>query len=247
MNFLLINDDGINAGGIHQLAKALGELGDVYVCAPHTQRSTTGHGITLFKPLKVKEIHFKEAVKAWECNGFPADCTKMGIFMMEKLGLKPDMIFSGINHGGNMGHDTLYSGTVAAAAEGSYFDILSVAVSVDSHEPENFEMACDLACQTVKNCYGKVKPDVVININTPDLPKDEIKGVKFSHIGERRYTDHFEPIEDNYQLVGDLIPYDGSDENCDAYLVENGYASITPLKMDLTDKDSIKMLEEMYR
>ena len=239
MDFLLINDDGIDARGIHELAKALSKAGNVYVCAPHVQRSTTGHGITIGKPLDVKEVPFEEAVKAWECDGYPADCTKMGIFMMGK---KPDMIFSGINHGGNIGHDTLYSGTVAAAAEGSYFNIPSVAVSVDDMDPQYFEMATQLALKTASL---KFDPSLVININTPNLPKEEIKGVKFCHIGERRYTDHYEPIGDKFHLVGDLLPYDGDDQFCDAYNIEKGYAVITPLKMNLTG--DVKELEEIYK
>lgn len=250
MNFLLVNDDGIQAEGITSLAKALSQIGDVYVCAPHEQKSTTGHGITLFKALDVKVLSksdFPWAVKAWECTGYPADCTKMGIYLMEKEGLKPDMIFSGINHGGNMGHDTLYSGTVAAAMEGSYFGIPSVAISVDSHEPKHFGMACRLAIDTATRALGNFPVDVVININTPDLPEDQIKGVKIVHIGDRKYTDHYEERDGHYYLEGDLLPYEGNDFDCDAARCEAGFAVITPIKSDLTNYECLKTIEEIYK
>lgn len=250
MKFLLINDDGINANGIKSLAEALSQIGDVYVCAPHEQKSTTGHGITLFKAIDAKELSKEEfpwATKAWECTGYPADCTKMGIHLMAKEGLRPDMIFSGINHGGNMGHDTFYSGTVAAAAEGSFFGIQSVAVSVDVHEPKHFEMACKLAVQAAQAAFGKVSPDVVLNINTPDLPLEEIKGVKVVPVGERKYTDHYEERDGRFYLEGDLLPYSGDNPECDAARCEDGYAVITPLRCDLTDYASLKNVEEIYK
>lgn len=247
MIFLVANDDGINALGIKRLVETLSSLGDVYVCAPHVQRSASGHGITIGKPLQAMPIVFPNAKKAWECEGTPADCVKVGIHLLELEGKKPDMIFSGINHGGNLGKDTLYSGTVAAAAEGSFYYIQSVAVSVDSHNPEHFDMACRLAKETAQRCYGNLPVNTVININTPDLPEEEIKGVKFAHIGEREYSDHYVESSEGYSLEGEPLEYVGPDMECDVAILSKGYACITPLSFDITDYKSLNCLEERYK
>lgn len=250
MRFLLVNDDGIDSKGLEALGRALSQIGDVYICAPHEQKSTTGHCISLFKPIEAKELEHEEfpyAAKAWECTGYPADCTKMGIYLMSKEGVRPDMVFSGINHGGNMGHDTFYSGTVAAAAEGSFYGIQSVAVSIDAHEPTRYELACKLAVQTALDTFGKVSPEIVININTPDIPLEKIKGVKVVPIGERKYTDHYEERNGNYYLEGVLLPYSGEDQSCDVARCEDGYGVITPMMFNLTDYSSIKQIEEIYK
>lgn len=246
MIFLVANDDGIGSEGIKRLVKTLSKLGDVYVCAPHIQRSASGHGISIRKPLGAWEKPFENAVKAWECEGTPADCVKVGIHLMEQEGKKPDMVFSGINHGGNLGRDTLYSGTVAAAAEGSFYKIQSVAVSVDSHDAEHFDLACKLAENTVRNCFGKLPVTTVININTPNLPEDQIKGVKFAHIGEREYTDHYIMEDGKYILVGEPLDYLGPDLDCDVAALTQGYACISPLHFDITDYDELKGLEAKY-
>lgn len=145
MNILVTNDDGINASGICSLAEALSKVADVYVCAPHTQRSAAGHGITVSKPIEVEERTFARAAKAYAITGTPADCVKIGTKILREQDIKVDMVFSGINLGGNLGTDTLYSGTVSAAIEGSLCGIPSVAVSVNSHEATHFELACELA------------------------------------------------------------------------------------------------------
>ena len=134
MNILVANDDGIRARGLTELVRALSGEASVYVCAPDGQRSASGHGITVSKYITVKEEQVEGAEYALSTSGTPADCVKLGMKILSEKGVKIDMLFSGINHGGNLGTDVLYSGTVAAAMEGSICGVPSVAVSVDNHD-----------------------------------------------------------------------------------------------------------------
>lgn len=249
MNILVANDDGIQARGINELVKALSEVATVYVCAPDSQRSASGHGITVSKPIYCEEVEFDGAELAMQLSGTPADCVKLGMNMLAERGIKVDMVFSGINHGGNLGTDTLYSGTVSAAIEGIICGVPSVAVSVDSHEAEYFEYACYLAVETTKKAYGKMSADTVLNINTPNLPREEIKGLKYTTLGRREYNEFFTPIktEDGriaYRYTGDPVIYEGLPDTIDVIAMQNGYASITPLRKDLTDYKLVDRISE---
>lgn len=240
MNILVANDDGIQARGIKELVKALSQIASVYVCAPESQRSASGHGITVSKPIIIEEETFENAEYALKISGTPADCVKIGMRTLEQKGIKVDMVFSGINHGGNLGSDTLYSGTVSAAIEGSLLGVPSVAVSVNSHEAEYFEYACELAVEAVKKAYDKMDAKTVLNINTPNLPKEEIKGLRFTTLGPREYKEVFVPVETEdgrtgYMYSGDPVVYDNLPETIDVVADQDGYASITPLHSDLTD------------
>lgn len=247
MNILVSNDDGIQARGIKELVKALSQVAKVYVCAPESQRSASGHGITVSKPIFIEEAEFEHAEYALRTSGTPADCVKIGMRVLEQKGIKIDMVFSGINHGGNLGTDTLYSGTVSAAVEGTLLGVPSVAVSVNSHEAEHFEYACELAVEAVRKAYGKMSAKTVLNINTPNLPKEEIKGLRFTTLGPREYKEVFVPVEaedgrTGYMYTGDPVVYDNLPETVDVIADQDGYASITPLHSDLTD---YKLTEEI--
>lgn len=244
MIILVTNDDGITASGICSLAEALSKVADVYVCAPHTQRSAAGHGITVSKPIEVEEREFAHAVKAYAITGTPADCVKIGTKILREQDIKVDMVFSGINLGGNLGTDTLYSGTVSAAIEGSLCGIPSVAVSVNSHEATHFELACELAVNACKSSFEKMNARTVLNINTPNLPKEEIKGVKYTRLGAREYKEWFRPkIGDNgkkqYWYEGNPVVYEGLPDDIDVISMQDGYASITPLQYDMTNYELI--------
>lgn len=247
MNVLVANDDGIKAKGIKELAKALSEVAQIYVCAPHTQRSACGHGITIGAPISIKEVTCPHATMALEISGTPADCVKLGLKVLEQKGIKIDMVFSGINHGGNLGTDTLYSGTVSAAIEGCICGIPAVAVSVNDHKPTYFDTACALAVKACKLAFGKMDSNTVLNINVPNLPASEIKGVKVTTLGAREYEEWFEPRMDEkgqeeYWYSGTPVIYDGLPDDIDVISMQNGYASITPLHYDLT---SYKLVEEV--
>ncbi|MCB6993344.1 5'/3'-nucleotidase SurE [bacterium 210820-DFI.6.37] len=249
MNILVTNDDGINAAGIRSLVTALSSEGDIYVCAPHTQRSAAGHGITVGKPIEVEEVEYDRAAKAYSITGTPADCVKIGTKILLDQNIKIDMVFSGINLGGNLGTDTLYSGTVSAAIEGSLCGIPSVAVSVNSHHATHFELACELALGVCRNGFEKMDARTVLNINTPDLPKEEIKGVKYTRLGAREYKEWFRPnIGENgktqYWYEGNPVVYEGLPDDIDVISMQDGYASITPLQYDMTNYDLIDEIQK---
>lgn len=247
MNILVSNDDGINADGIKNLVKALSQEATIYVCAPHTQRSASGHSITINAEIVVKEVEYQNAELAFEITGTPADCVKLGLMILDKRGIKIDMVFSGINHGGNLGTDTLYSGTVSAAIEGAICGKPSVAVSVNSHFPKNFDMACDLAVKACKKVFGKMDSKTVLNINVPNLLPEEVKGVKITRLGAREYDESYAPKvnsngEEVYSYTGKPVFYTGLPGDIDVISMQEGYASITPLHYDLT---SYSLIEEV--
>lgn len=247
MNILVANDDGIAARGIRELVKALSTKANVYVCAPDSQRSASGHGITVSKPVIAEEVPFENAQLAIKLSGTPADCVKIGMKILEDENIKIDMVFAGINHGGNLGTDTLYSGTVSAALEGSICGVPAVAVSVNSHEAEHFDYACELAVNALEKSWGKISADTVLNINTPNLPKDQIKGLKYTTLGKREYKEFFVPVEledgrKAYRYSGTPVVYEGLADTIDVIAMQDGYASITPLHRDLTE---YKLIEEI--
>ncbi len=250
MNILLVNDDGINSQGLCELARALHEDAGatVYVSAPEDERSAMSHAISIRCPVGVYEVAFDCAEKAFVTTGTPADCVVVGLKVLDDLGIDVDMVFSGINHGSNVGTDTLYSGTVGAAMEGLVQGLPSVAVSVDSHEAEHFEYACALAVDTVKKTGGGWNENVILNINTPNLPASSIKGVRYTTIGEREYTkdiriDRTEGKRTWYRYGGEPVFYEGKLETLDVIAIQNGYASISLLQPDMRAyqyKDKLK-------
>lgn len=249
MNILVANDDGIEARGIKELVKALSAKASVYVCAPDGQRSASGHGITVSTHITAKEVEFEGAQLALKLSGTPADCVKLGMKILADRGIDIDMVFSGINHGGNLGTDVLYSGTVSAAIEGSICGVPSVAVSVNSHEAQHFEYACHLAVEALEKSKGRISPDTVLNINTPNLPREEIKGLKYTTLGNREYKEFFKPVDIGggikaYRYTGEPVVYEGLPDTIDVIAMQEGYATITPVHRDLTD---YKMIEEIKK
>ena len=249
MNILVSNVDGINAQGIKELVKSLSAEASVYVCAPDGQRSASGHGITVSKHISVREVCFENAEYALSTSGTPADCVKLGMKILADKGIKIDMVFSGINHGGNLGTDTLYSGTVSAALEGNICGVPAVAVSVNSHNAEHFEYACYLAVEVLKKTEGTLSPDIVLNINTPNLPEDEIKGLKYTTLGKREYKEFFAPVDLGdgtaaYKYNGEPVVYEGLPDTIDVIAMQEGYASITPIHRDLT---AYEMVDEIKK
>lgn len=237
MNILVVNDDGYAAKGIQALVNALARVCDVYVCAPDGQRSASSHSITLADEVFVREIEFPNAKKAYAISGTPADCSKIGLQFFEAAGIHIDMVYSGINMGSNLGRDTLYSGTVGAAAEAALDGIQAVAVSLALPKNDkgiyHFDAACKIAVDVMDKIYGKLDPSVVISINTPNKPIDELKGIKYPRLGNRYFIDRFEPVEgsEGYKLQGAPT----KDDIFDLSAVRNGYATVTPLQFDLTD------------
>lgn len=258
MNVLITNDDGIGARGLRELMTALREQAgmSVYICAPDGQRSATGHGITMTEPIAVEEVEVKGAEIAFQTSGLPADCVKIGVELLRRAGIHLDMLFSGINHGGNLGTDTLYSGTVAGAVEGSICGLPSVAVSVDSHDAEHFEYARELAVNAAESLRvqikaGTVRTETVLNINTPNLPKDQIKGLRYTRLGAREYDEEFAPLDGgenmdvpgSFRYYGVPVRYEGLPTDIDVIANQEHYASITPIHADKTHYHMIEQIK----
>jgi 5'-nucleotidase len=251
MNILLSNDDGIRAEGIRKFAEALRTLGDVYVFAPTEQMSCCGHGVSVKKTIRARDVSFPGTIRAVAVDGTPADCMKVAFKMLEEDGVGIDMAFSGVNMGGNLGTDTLYSGTISAAMEALMAGIPAVAASVDSHEPRHYETALELALRLGRLGPDKLRGNALFSINTPDLPSEKIKGVKITRLGAREYDawireESREAGLRTYKYAGSNPVYrEGLPEDTDVAAHRDGYATITPLGYDLTAHglaDEIKRL-----
>lgn len=248
MEILISNDDGIESPGILKLAEELKNVGNVTVVAPHRERSTSGHSLTLHKPLRCFEVK----PKYYSISGSPADCVYMATRLLMKK--KPDIIISGINKGANLGNDIYYSGTVAAAREGAYFGCKSVAFSLAlGHHLEKVDTNWDTAASFAKVFIPTVlkrniPPNHILNVNVPNLPMSEIKGVKISKQGLRYYTDEItdriDPRNRHYYWLGGEYKGFENISGSDCVHVDQGYISIVPLKIDSTDYE---LLEELKK
>jgi len=265
MNILISNDDGIFAEGMRTLAQALADAGhQVTVVCPDRERSATGHGLTMHKPLRAEMIKsvFPEGVKAWSCSGTPADCVKLALgALMERF---PDIVVSGINHGANLGTDILYSGTVSAAMEGLMEGIPAVAVSLTSYTQKTFVPAAEFICRLVSTpTVAAMAEPMLLNVNVPALSADQIKGVRVTRQGIRRYFDQFEKRVDPrgqtyYWLAGEVIeeiedPISSqgwppsvqqslAEVPTDVRAIQEGYISITPLQYNLTSVTGLQQI-----
>ncbi len=233
MRILLSNDDGYFAPGIAALAQALSTLGTVTVVAPERDRSGASNSLTLDRPLSVR----KAANGFFYVNGTPTDCVHLAVTGL--LDALPDVVVSGVNHGANMGDDTIYSGTVAAATEGFLLGIPSIAVSMVAAGNDCFATAAEVARglveRYVRNPLGE---PMLLNVNVPDVPAHELQGTEVTRLGKRHKA---EPVVKALNPRGDAIYWVGAagsaqdaGEGTDFYAVSRYKVSITPLQMDLT-------------
>ncbi len=246
---LVTNDDGISSPGIKILAKKLGALGEVYVIAPETEQSAVAHALTLHKPLKFE----KTGKRSFHLNGTPTDCVIVG--MDRILESRPDLIVSGINRGANLGDDITYSGTVAAAIEGTLLGVPSIAISLarDDHNgmvSARFQKAADYALHLSGKVLERGLPaDTLLNVNVPDMKN--IKGVKFTKQGKRVYENAVTGITDprgrEFYWIGGGTPQWEPGADTDFEAVRNGYISITPVHLDLTNYDALKYLKQSWK
>lgn len=250
MRILIVNDDGINASGIKTLAKKIAAKHDVTVVAPDSERSATSHSITIHRPLRVKKAEpaGMEGIPCYVVDGLPVDCTKIGVTHV--MHSEVDLVVSGINHGSNMGSDILYSGTVSAALDAIIMGYPAMAVSIASFTPGHLESAAEIALKLVDSGMFKEQPDgVLYNLNTPDMPLNKIKGLRVTRQGRTIYKDSVDvrsdPRGNEYiWMSGELIECSVIDDT-DVSTVKQGYASITPIKYDLTDKEQLDRLNCM--
>jgi len=247
MRILVVNDDGINAKGIQAIAKRLNESHDVTVVAPESERSAASHAITLNHPLRIKHVHPSGMgdIPCHVVDGQPVDCTKVGITHL--LGGEVDLLVSGINHGHNMGSDMLYSGTVAAALDAVIMGYPAMAVSIHSYYPQYLEAAADIAASLIDGgLFDEHDPGILYNLNVPDLPMRDIKGVRTTRQGLTVYEDAIEvrtdPRGNQYLWMAGTRNESNAVDDTDVSAVEHGYASITPVNYDWTAKDRIEKL-----
>lgn len=233
MRILVSNDDGYFAPGIAALAEALSTLGEVTVVAPERDRSGASNSLTLDRPLSLK----RTSNGFYHVNGTPTDCVHLAVTgMLDHL---PDMVVSGINHGANMGDDTVYSGTVAAATEGFLLGVPSIAVSLVSKSATDFTAAArvarDLAERFMRNPFPQ---PVLLNVNVPDVAYERLRGVRATRLGKRHKA---EPVVRSQTPRGETVYWIGAageaadaGEGTDFHAVANGAVSVTPLQIDLT-------------
>lgn len=234
MKILLSNDDGYFAPGLNILAEHIAAIADITVVAPERNRSGASNSLTLDRPLSVK----KAGNGFFYVNGTPTDCVHIALTgLMDTM---PDMVISGINDGANMGDDTIYSGTVAAAMEGYLLGIPSIAVSMSQHNSTHFETAARIAVELVKQ-YQKTqfKSATLLNVNVPDIPYDALQGRVVTRLGKRHKA---EPVvqlktprnETMYWVGAAGLPNDGG-EGTDFYAIANNQVSMSPIQVDLTN------------
>jgi 5'-nucleotidase len=233
MRILLSNDDGYFAPGLAVLAEALAPFADITVVAPERDRSGASNSLTLDRPLMLRQapggFHY--------VNGTPTDCVHLAVTGM--LDHMPDMVISGINHGANMGDDTIYSGTVAAATEGYLLGIPSIAVSLASHNAQHFGSAARVVVDLVQRIQAQPPTEpMLLNVNVPDRPWDEMMGLRVTRLGKRHKAESVvkttNPRGQIVYWVGAAGAAQDAGDGTDFNAVANGYVSITPLQMDLT-------------
>lgn len=245
MLILLTNDDGIHAPGLAAMERQLLQMGDVCVVAPAHEQSGVGHSITFLSPLVCSEVFDGDRRRGWAVEGSPADCVKIGVF--EFCPRRPDLIVSGINGGLNAGINVLYSGTVAAAIEGAFFDITSVAVSLEYDAHAEFDRAAKIAARIIQQILHRKQPgSELYNVNIPTSAVRRNPQVKIVPMGIERYGEHFikrkDPRgRDYYWATGEPPPAHGQQET-DLSALEKGFVTVTPLQYDMTKYD---VLQEM--
>jgi len=238
MKILLSNDDGIYANGIATLHLALKDLAELQVIAPDRERSAAGHAITLTDPIKTFAVEKEGEPFGIAVGGTPADSIKLALCLLMKDNL-PDLVVSGINLGSNTGISVLYSGTVSAASEAVILGIPAIAISLCTFQNPHWETAKKVATEIVTKVLKNPLPaGTLLNVNIPNLPYNELKGMKAARMGRSRFvekfTDHLDPRGNHYYwLDGELDLLDDSPDT-DVRVVDSGYVALTPIHIDLT-------------
>lgn len=241
MRILLSNDDGVYAKGIQVLQQALTEIADVTTVGPDRNCSGASNSLTLINPLRVQQMDNGFLA----VNGTPTDCVHLAISQL--LDFTPDLVVAGINHGANLGDDVLYSGTVAAATEGRHLGLPAIAVSLVGQEEEHFATAAYVTVQVIKKLKSHPLPaDQILNINVPAVSLKQLKGIQVTRLGRRHkaetMTSTTDPWGRKIYWYGSLGPELDAGEGTDFHAVASGYASITPLHIDMSAYKSMESL-----
>lgn len=243
MKILVSNDDGYQSPGIQALARALSAIGDVTVVAPAEDRSAASNSLTLSRPLHVRQCT-DQAFPVYYVDGTPADCVHIAVNGL--LDFRPDIVVSGVNNGPNLGDDTIYSGTVAAAMEGFLLGIPAIAVSMERKPATHFATAAHVATGLAKRLMDK-RPPVpwLLNVNVPDVPEDDLAGIQVVRLGRRHQAEpvskthhHHEPGTTVWR-IGPAGPAADAGPDTDFGVVAQRMVAITPLSIDLTQYDAL--------
>ena len=242
MRILISNDDGYLAPGIIALTEALASIAEIVVVAPDSNRSASSNSLTLERPLFV--IRAQDNV--YHVNGTPSDCVHIALTGL--LPWKPDLVVSGINQGQNMGDDTLYSGTVAAATEGYLFGIPSFAFSQVEKGWGEVRAAARYAREIVQRSFDEMQCPFLLNVNIPNLPYDQIKGIAATRLGKRHQSEGVIQMTDPYgrqmYWIGPAGAAKDGGEGTDFHATADGYVSVTPLQIDLTHQSQLAALKK---
>lgn len=234
MIILLSNDDGIQSDGLTALEESLKDIGEIYTVAPDRAQSSMSHALTLHRPLRVQEL----AARRLAVNGTPVDCVKLALTGL--LPVRPDLVISGINKGPNLGDDIIYSGTVSAAIEGALLGLPAVAVSLVSFKDFDFRAAADfIAALVTRIAEQGIPAKTLLNVNVPPLAKEQLKGWRMTRMGKRHYSEtiveRVDPRGGKYYWIGGDDLGFADEDGTDCKTVHEGYVSVTPLQVDLTD------------
>ncbi len=249
MRILLVNDDGIHAPGLHAAWRALNAAGyDVFTCVPDRPRSAVSHAITMHKPLRANQVQTPEGI-AHTCNGMPADCVPLALLQL--MPAPPDLVVSGINLGPNLGDDVHYSGTVAGAMEGILNGVPGFAISLAHWENPIWDAAARFCAEFAGKMESLRLPrDTFVNVNVPNVPPSEIRGVRVTTQGSRRYkgdiSRHEAPQVGVYYWRGGEVIDRSETDDTDIVAVKNNYISVTPLHVDLTRRDALDVLKQVF-
>jgi 5'-nucleotidase len=235
MNILVTNDDGVLAPGLALLADVCRQVGNVTVVAPDREQSGTSHSLTLHRPLRPA----RRPDGGWQIDGTPTDCVMLALQAL--MPERPDFVFSGVNHGPNMGEDVLYSGTVAAAMEAVTLGVPGIGISFAGNQPETMATYHSLLLELVQRIteVGDFPEQMLLNINLPRVPASEVRGIQVTKLGSRYFSESLTRMKDPwgreiFWIGGGTITWTGG-ENSDHLAVAEGYISVTPLHMDLTN------------
>ncbi len=245
---LLTNDDGVHAPGLLALKQALADIGEVHVLAPDHNWSAAGHTKTMHKPLRVFQDRLADGTPVLVTTGTPSDC--VGLALLGVIPERPDLVVSGINDGPNLGADITYSGTVAGAMEAVINGIPAIAVSQDWGEERDWKLAAELAARLALQVLERgLPPKTLLNLNVPALPRDRLRGVRVTRLGRRVYRDvlikRLDPRGQPYYWIGGEPPTGVPDPEAhtDVGALAQGYASVTPLNIDMTDYEFLPELQ----
>jgi 5'-nucleotidase len=238
---LLTNDDGIHSDGLIKLEQALKEVGDVYVVAPESEMSGAAHSLTLARPLRIRQIDERH----WTVDGTPTDCVTLALNRILPADELPHICASGINHGGNLGDDATYSGTVAGALEATILGVPGIAFSLVARENFDFTEPARFAVTAVRKVLSEGLPEgTLLNIN---FPRGEIKGVRVTRQGIKNarpvISEHIDPRGKPYFWIGEEYFKKGAADGTDYQAIEQGCVSVTPLKSDMTDHQALLALD----